>query len=106
MRFSSDATIVACVDSNYYILNPFVPCGEFHADIETNLGHNQHEPVTQNLESSGTCHSPQPGEGEIKRCSPILKSKLAPYAKLIVGDKDIIFNGINSISYLILSMQE
>ena len=58
-RFSSDAQSCACVNSNYSILNPLVSCGEFHADILTNLEHNQHEPVTLNLESSRTRHSPQ-----------------------------------------------
>ena len=58
-RFSSDAKSFACVDFNYSILNPFVSRGEFHADIVTNLEHNQHEPVTLNLESSRTRHSPQ-----------------------------------------------
>ena len=57
-RYSSDAKRFACVDSNYSILNPFVTCGEFHADIVTNLENNQHEPVTLNLESSRTRHSP------------------------------------------------
>ena len=57
-RFSSDAKSFTCVDSNDPILNPFVSCGELHADIVTNLEHNQHEPVTLNLESSGTCRSP------------------------------------------------
>ena len=57
-RFSSDVKSFACVDSNYSILNPFVSCGEFHADIVTNLEHNQHEPVTLNLESLRTRHSP------------------------------------------------
>ena len=58
MRFSSHAKRFACVDSNYFLLNPFVSREEFHADIVTNLEHNQHEPVTLNLESSRTCHSP------------------------------------------------
>ena len=62
-RFSSDAKSFACVNSNYSILNPFVSCGEFHADIVTNLEHNQHEPVTLNLESSRTRHSPKTGGG-------------------------------------------
>ena len=53
----------ACVNSNHSILNPFVSCGEFHADIVTNLEHNQHEPVTLNLESSRTRHSPRIGGG-------------------------------------------
>ena len=58
-RFSSDAKSFSCVNSNYSILNPFVSCREFHDDIVTNLEHNQHEPVTLNLESSRTRHSPQ-----------------------------------------------
>ena len=58
-RFSSDAKSFACVNSNYSILNPFVSYGEFHTDIVTNLEHNQHEPVTLNLESSRTRHSLQ-----------------------------------------------
>ena len=62
-RFSPDAKSFACVNSNHSILNPFVSCGEFHADIVTNLEHNQHEPVTLNLESSRTRHSPQTGGG-------------------------------------------
>ena len=62
-RFSSDAKSFACVNFNYSILNPFVSCGEFHADIVTNLEHNQHEPVTLDLESSRTRHSPQTGGG-------------------------------------------
>ena len=52
MLFLSDAKCFARVDSNYFILNSFVSCGEFRANVVTNLEHNQHEPVTLNLESS------------------------------------------------------
>ena len=58
-RFSSVAKSFACVNSNYSILNPFISYGESHADIVTNLEHNQHELVTLNLESSRSRHSPQ-----------------------------------------------
>ena len=72
-RFSSDGKRFACVDSNYYILNPFVSCGEFHADIVTNLEHKiLREPVTLNLESSRTRRSPLTRGGcslEIYICS-------------------------------------
>ena len=32
---------------DYYILNKFVSCVEFHADMVTNLEHNKREPVTR-----------------------------------------------------------
>ena len=57
-RFASDAKSFTCVDSSYSILNSFVSRGQLHADIVTSLEHNQHEPVTLNLESSRTCRSP------------------------------------------------
>ena len=62
-RFSSGAKNFARVEFNYSILNPFVSCGEFHADVVTILEHNQHEPVTLYLESSRTCHGPLPRVG-------------------------------------------
>ena len=73
MRFSSDAKSFACINSNYSILNPFVSYGEFHADIVTNLGHNQYELVTLNLESSRTRHSPQTKGGRNQTLLTYLK---------------------------------
>ena len=74
-RFSSDAKSFTYVDSNYSILNPFVSYEEFHADIVTNLEHNQHEPVTLNLESSRTCRSPLTRGG----CNRTLLTSLGIY---------------------------
>ena len=48
----------AYVYYDYFILDPFVLCGEFHADIVTNPEYTQHKTVILNLESSRTCHSP------------------------------------------------
>ena len=56
-RFSSIGKSFAPIDSNYSILNAFISCGGLFPDVVTNLEHNQHEPVTLNLESSRTCHS-------------------------------------------------
>ena len=105
-RFSSDAKSFACVNSNYSILNPFVSCGKFHADIVTNLEHNQHEPVTLNLESSRTRHSFQTRGSCNQTLLTYLKIYIFSVCNVDCQRQRPVFIGINSILYVMLSMRE
>ena len=93
----------ARVQSNHFILNWFISCGDFHVDVVKNLNiartWNTEFGIVMNIEN------------KLKQWRLLLnaicvKSKLTSYAVVIFGDKYPISQKIHPISYLMLSTRE